>query len=153
MKALAKALCGAIALFAIGCGNSSGGAMDATTAISPTVKGVVAFADADSAEEESRVVKWGIARKASASIQLGAFVPYCEGNKSKPKIVKVEKKGRLWRKILTLVVRFPKGSSGNCVGYGLGLTRWVRLGSDWREYSIFDGSTSPPSLRHQKQSS
>jgi hypothetical protein len=109
-------------------------------------------ADNGSMEVEVREVSWQVARKASASIQLGAFVPFCEGKKPKPQIARIEKKDRGGRTVLTLLVRFPKGVGKNCVGYGLGLTRWVKLGSDWRESSIFDGSTSPPSLRLRKQS-
>jgi hypothetical protein len=109
-------------------------------------------ADNGSMEVEVREVSWQVARKASASIQLGAFVPYCEGKKPKPRIARIEKKDRSGRTVLTLFVRFPKGVGKNCVGYGLGLTRWVKLGGDWRGSSIFDGSTSPPSLRLRKQS-
>lgn len=94
-----------------------------------------------------RAVKWGVGRRGKASIQIGAFVPYCENIDPSPQIEQVKQRRRPGGVILTIYVRFPPREGRSCIGYDLGVTHWVKLGSQAVNASIYDGSTSPPALR------
>lgn len=94
-----------------------------------------------------RAVKWGVGQKARLSLQIGAFVPYCEGIKPKPRIEHVTRNWRRHGLVLTMLVRFPLRQASNCVGYGLAVVRWVKLGRKAKGTAIYDGSRHPPALR------
>lgn len=94
-----------------------------------------------------RAVKWGVGRRGKASVQIGAFVPYCENIAPSPQIEQVKQRRRPGRVILTMYVRFPPRKGRSCIGYDLGVTQWVKLGSQATGVPIYDGSTSPPALR------
>lgn len=94
-----------------------------------------------------RAVKWGVGRQEETSIKIGAFVPYCENVTPSPRIERVVRRRSPNRVILTMYVRFPVGQRKGCIGYGLGLTRWISLGRQASRLSIYDGSTPPPALR------
>ena len=135
------AVLGAIA--AEGCGGSDRQG-SATSTDSPIT---VANHQLSSRSGPLRAVKWWVGRRGEASIQIGAFVPYCEGTEPTPRIEKVAQRRRPGGVILTMYVRFPSRKGGNCVGYDLGVTRWVRVGKQAMRSSIYDGSMSPPALR------
>ena len=131
----------------IGCGSTSDGLLSAGNHGSTLTTGDSTVDSQSFAAGVVRAVKWSVVREGELSIQLGAFVPYCEGVKPKPRVASVDQTRNRRRIVLTLQVRFPRGKSSSCVGYGLGLSRWVKLGKNWRGRSIYDGSTSPPALR------
>lgn len=94
-----------------------------------------------------RPVKWGVGKQGKRSIQIGAFVPYCESIKPSPRIERVTQRRRSNRITLTMYIRFPPRKGKSCIGYDLGVTRWVKLAGSVSGVSIYDGSTSPPALR------
>lgn len=55
-----------------------------------------------------RAIKWGVGWRRGLSIQIGAFVPYCEEVRPKPHIERVVRRQRNKKLILTMLVRFPK---------------------------------------------
>ncbi len=135
------------AVLLVGCGSTSDGLLSAGNHGTPPTSDVSAGDGHSSDVGVVRAVKWGVLKEGELSIQIGAFVPYCEEVKPKPRVVSIGQTRNRRSIVLTLRVRFPRRKSSSCVGYGLGLSRWVELGRKWRGRSIYDGSTSPPALR------
>lgn len=102
--------------------------------------------DQSKARGSLRAVKWDVVRRAESSIQLGAFVSYCESG-PEPRIERIERRRRPGSVVLTMFVHFPPRRGDSCAGFDLGVSHWVRLGRRWTKLEIYDGSTSPPSLR------
>jgi hypothetical protein len=95
-----------------------------------------------------KAIKWEIVRQSRRSVQIGAFVPYCEYTKPEPRIERVVRRRQPRRAILTMLVRFPPKKTGpdagGCLGVQISVARWVKLDRDPQELKLFDGSTSPP---------
>jgi hypothetical protein len=93
-------------------------------------------------------IKWEIVRQSRRSVQIGAFVPYCEYTKPEPRIERVVKRRRPGRVVLTMLVRFPPkktgSDAGGCLGVQISAARWVKLDRNPLDLKLFDGSTSPP---------
>lgn len=98
---------------------------------------------ANSGQGTVKAVHWDIVRLARRSVQIGAFIPYCEYTKPEPRIEEIKKRRRPGRVILTMLVRFPPRKQG-CLGIQVSVQRWVKLGRDTRDLKLFDGKTSPP---------
>lgn len=134
------------AIFFAGCGDTSQGMVD--TAKSEAIPPGTTSARTDSPNSgRTRAVRWNVLSTGRRSIQIGAFVPYCEGDRPKPQVARVDQDRRGRKITLVLFVRFPRERNASCVGYDLGLSLWVALGKEWRNKSIYDGHSSPPALR------
>jgi hypothetical protein len=95
-----------------------------------------------------KAIKWDVARVRDQSIQIGAFVPYCEYTKPVPRVERVIQRRRPGRIILTMLVRFPLNNAGPegeaCLGVQISVFRWVKLDQDPQRLRLFDGKSSPP---------
>ena len=98
-----------------------------------------------------RPVQWGPWRHRGARIQIGALVSYCGSPRPKPRVERVKRSHRRHRVILTMFVRFfPReigANGGGCSFTKIGVSRWLTLSKHDLRVPLYDGSTSPPSLR------
>jgi hypothetical protein len=99
-------------------------------------------------------IRWGIMAVTDRSVEVGALVPYCEYTKPKPRVKRVERKRQRGGFVLTMFVWFPPKrvgpNAGGCLGAEVGVSRWVKLGRKVEQVRLYDGSTSPPSLRQSR---
>lgn len=89
---------------------------------------------------------WGIYRKEGRRLLIGTMVPYCGYSEPMPSIQRVERRRIADGVVLRILVRFPVVKAAGCVGFELGLLRWVEVG-DLEGLRVFDGSTAPPRRR------
>lgn len=93
-------------------------------------------------------IKWGVVSTGPSGLRIGAFVPYCEYTRPKPRVERVVKRRKPGRAILTMLVRFPPKktgpNAGGCLGVQVSVSRWVKLGQDPQKLKLFDGYFSPP---------
>jgi hypothetical protein len=134
-----------VSSFLMGCGDTSEGTESADSSRA-AASAVIGFRTSHSSDARVRSVRWSVLKVARQSIQIGAFVPYCEG-KLKPEVARVSQARHGRKIVLTLFIREPSKGSSACVGYDLGLSQWVKLGKSWHRDSIYDGHGSPPALR------
>lgn len=125
-----------------GCGNAEDGAGD----------GLGRGANAERSQAASsqgalRPVNWGVGTRRGVSVQIGAFVPYCENIRPKPHIERIVRQHGIKGLIFTMLVRFPKRQARNCIGYDLAVTKWVKLGRAGEYKRVYDGRSHPPALR------
>jgi hypothetical protein len=93
-----------------------------------------------------RDVSWKVAsRVGERTLILTVNVPDC-AYQPKPKINSVHKIEHRHVAILTVSVEFPP-KRGGCAGVELGLYRRVKLHAKLEQSRVYDGSTSPPTLR------
>lgn len=94
-----------------------------------------------------KVTKWNIVRMNARSVEIGAFVPYCENKKGRPRIEQVRQEHNVGRVILTMFVRYPPRHIGRrsdvCFGAPVSVQGWVKLGQDPRKLRLFDGKVPP----------
>ena len=81
------------------------------------------------------------------AVKLMATVPYCEKDPV-PYVAKVLRRHKPGAVVLTVYVRARTRARGGCLGYDIGVFKWVRFASDPLKLHIYDGSTKPPTLRH-----
>lgn len=90
-----------------------------------------------------RAVHWGVVKIAQRSVKIGAFVPHCEYQNAIPHIEQIKKRRGPGRVTVTMLVRFPPKRPG-CLGVGISVGRWLKIGHHPLELKFFDGKTSPP---------
>lgn len=95
-------------------------------------------------------VRWSVVAERRRSLRLGVSVAYCGYREVEPTIDRVERRGGLGGLVFTVFVRFSPAElkPGGCVGEKLILGKWVRIGEKAKTRPLFDGSTTPPKLRH-----
>lgn len=97
-----------------------------------------------------RAVSWTLSSiDGPHKLTLAVSTGYCVG-KPKPRIVRITRKWRPRRVVITVFLRSPKvhfGKHEGCAGVGLGIQQQIRLGHSISHRALYDGSSSPPQRR------
>ena len=153
-SALLRLIIGASAIMALfsltsGCGGESQGGGDehgAKAQLAPSGSKAV-----DEGETgQLKPMSWSVGAERRRALRLGVQTSHCGYREPVPFIERVERRHRHDGLVFTVYVRFgPKHlEPGGCVGVGLILGKWVRIGERAKSKPLFDGSTSPPSRRY-----